>query len=95
MLTSIPKAKPVLVVDHDPKQIVEAEEYGVDLVLSGHTHAGQFFPATIATQLAVGKHRLYGYYKFGKTHAVITSGAGCFNMPIRVGTHNEVVEIII
>ena len=95
ILTDIPKTKPVLVVDHDPKHIVEAEEYGVDLVLSGHTHAGQFFPATIVTQLAVGKHRLYGHHKFGKTHSVITSGAGYFNIPIRIGTNNEVVEIII
>ena len=95
ILTDIPKTKPVLVVDHDPKHIVEAEEYGVDLVLSGHTHAGQFFPATIVTQLAVGKHRLYGHHKFGKTHSIITSGAGYFNIPIRIGTNNEVVEIII
>lgn len=95
ILTDIPKTKPVLVVDHDPKHIVEAEEYGVDLVLSGHTHAGQFFPATIVTQLAVGKRRLYGHHKFGKTHSIITSGAGYFNMPIKIGTHSEVVEIII
>ena len=95
ILTDIPKTKPVLVVDHDPKHIVEAEEHGVDIVLSGHTHAGQFFPATIAAQLAVGKHQLYGYHKFGKTHSVITSGVGYFNMPIRICTHNEVVKIIL
>lgn len=88
-------SKPVIVVDHDPKHIDEAGEYGIDLVLCGHTHAGQFFPATIAARLAVGQHRLYGCYKLGNTHSIVTSGTGFFNLPVRIGTNNEIVNIIL
>lgn len=87
--------KPVIVVDHDPKRIDEAGEYNIDLALSGHTHAGQFFPATIATRLAAGRHRHYGCNKSGNTHSIVTSGAGFFNLPVRIGTNSEIVNIIL
>ena len=87
--------KPIIVIDHDPQYMDAAVEQKADLILSGHTHAGQFFPASILTRIALGKHRFYGHHKVGSTHAVVTSGAGFFNLPIRIGTHNEIVEIII
>ena len=34
----------VILADHQPVQIEENVRQGVDLQLSGHTHAGQFFP---------------------------------------------------
>ena len=88
-------SKPVIVVDHDPKHAGEAAAQGADLVLSGHTHAGQFFPATIATYIAVGKERFYGCHKLGNTHSIVTSGVGYFNLPIRIGTNSEIVNIIL
>ena len=88
-------AKPTIVIDHDPQHMDAAVERKVDLILSGHTHAGQFLPASILTRIALGKHRFYGHHKVGNTHAVVTSGAGFFNLPIRIGTHNEIVEIIL
>ena len=88
-------AKPVVVVDHDPRYMDTAVAQDVDLVLSGHTHAGQFFPASVLTRIALGRRKFYGYHKVGNTHTVVTSGAGFFNLPIRVGTHNEIVEIIL
>lgn len=82
-------------LDHDPAGIPEAVEAGMDLVLCGHTHKGQFFPSTLFTKWANGKDYFYGYMIFGKTHAVITSGAGFFQLPIRVATNNEVVSIFL
>lgn len=87
-------SKPVIIVDHNPKHIDEAGDYDIDFVLSGHTHAGQFFPATMATRLTVGRHRHYGCYKLGNTHSIVTSGAGFFNLPVRIGTNSEIVNII-
>lgn len=89
----IEKSLPVVVLDHDPRAIPEAVEFGADLVLSGHTHRGQFFPMTYFTKLANGKHYFYGCESFGKTRAVISSGAGFFQLPVRIGTSNEVVDI--
>ena len=84
---------PTVVLDHNPSGISEAAEYGADLVLSGHTHKGQFVPVTYFTKLANGKHFFYGYEQFGKTQAIISSGAGYFQLPVRIGTDNEVVKI--
>ncbi len=84
---------PAVVLDHNPIGISEAAEYGADLVLSGHTHKGQFVPVTYFTKLANGKHFFYGYEQFGKTQAIISSGAGYFQLPVRIGTDNEVVKI--
>ena len=95
ILPELDAKKPTVVIDHDPRYAEEAAQQNADLVLSGHTHAGQFFPATVATRIAVGKQKLYGHHQIGNSHSIITSGAGIFNLPIRLGTYNEVVELII
>ena len=87
--------KPTIVVDHDPRYMDTAVAQNADLILSGHTHAGQFFPASTLARIALGKHRFYGHHKVGNTHTVVTSGAGFFNLPVRIGTHNEIVEIVL
>ena len=35
--------KPVIVMDHEPKEFKQLSEAGTDLDLSGHTHDGQIF----------------------------------------------------
>lgn len=85
----------VIVADHDPRYSDSAVENNADLILSGHTHAGQFFPASLITRISMRKHQFYGHYKTGKTHTIVTSGAGFFNLPVRIGTCNEVVELIL
>ena len=87
--------KPTIVVDHDPRYMDTAVAQNADLVLSGHTHAGQFFPASILARIALGKHRFYGHHKVGNTHTVVTSGAGIFNLPVRLGTSNEIINLTI
>ena len=95
LLSNCSRQKPVIVVDHDPKFISEAVAQGADLVLCGHTHAGQFFPASLLTKWAVGTKRFYGHHMEGTTHTVISSGAGVFNLPTRLGSCNEIVEIVL
>ena len=85
-------AKPTVVIDHNPQHIQEAAAVDADLVLCGHTHRGQFFPVTLFTKWANGKHYFYGHEIFGKTHAIITSGVGFFQLPVRVGTSNEIAD---
>lgn len=40
-------SRPIIVMDHEPRELSEAVDSGVDLDLSGHTHDGQMFPANI------------------------------------------------
>ena len=95
ILTGAKCEKPVILVDHDPQGILEAQQYGIPLVLCGHTHKGQFWPMDFFTKWANGEHYFYGQETFGNTQAIISSGAGYFNLPLRVGSDNEVVEIVI
>ena len=85
--------KPIVVLDHKPENIKEASEHGADLVLCGHTHRGQLFPVTLFTKWANGKGCFYGHNITEKTHSIITSGVGFFELPIRVGTNNEIADI--
>lgn len=93
LMEKIVPNKPLIVIDHNPKGIDEAADHGADLVLCGHTHRGQFFPVNIFTKWANGKRYFYGYERFGKTNAIISSGVGFFQLPVRIGTSNEVVDI--
>ena len=93
LATQIHPALPTIVLAHNPAGIRQAIPFQVDLVLSGHTHKGQFIPVTYFTKLANGKHYFYGHEQFGKTHAIISSGAGFFQLPVRIGTSNEIVDL--
>ena len=85
--------KPVIVVDHNPLGIDDGVRLGADLVLCGHTHKGQFFPATVFTKLAYGPRGFYGHYQTGRTHSVVSAGAGYFQLPVRLGTDSEIVAL--
>lgn len=85
--------KPRILLDHNPVGIGEGIENNVDLVLSGHTHKGQFFPATLFTKWSYGKQGFYGYSKTNGTHSVVSSGTGYFQIPMRIGTNSEIVQI--
>jgi uncharacterized protein len=91
-LFTIPENMPIIVIDHNPKSI---QEYGneVDLVLSGHTHKGQIFPANLMTKAIYIAD--YGHYQkeHGSPNLIVTSGAGIWGPPMRVGTNCEIVSI--
>lgn len=82
----------VVVIDHNPGNI---EEYGenVDLILSGHTHRGQIFPGNLMTGVMYTVH--YGHYQrdAASPHVIVSSGAGTWAMPMRIGSDNEIVSI--
>jgi hypothetical protein len=85
---------PVIVMEHNPAHI---GEYGkeVDLILAGHTHKGQAFPGSLVTRAMYTVD--YGYYQkdTDSPHVIVTSGAGTWGTPMRVGTNNEIVSIVL
>lgn len=87
--------RPLIVLDHQPMQFAQLEKAGADLVLSGHTHRGQLFPANFITRAIFKKAGAahYGYFKGEVLQAVITSGAGVWGPPLRVGTSSEAAVI--
>lgn len=91
LLQDLDKTKPVLVIDHQPRELEELSRAGADLDLCGHTHDGQIFPGNLVTRLMWDNS--CGYLKEGKMHNIVTSGAGVFGPYMRVGTKSEIVEI--
>lgn len=92
VMTEVDERLPLIVMDHNP---INIDKYGseVDLILSGHTHRGQIFPAGLVTKLIYTVD--YGYYQKDATspHVIVTSGVGTWGMPMRVGTNCEIVSI--
>ena len=83
---------PVIVIDHNPAKIDEYDN-NFDLILCGHTHKGQLFPANLITNAMYTVD--YGYYQkdANSPHVVVSSGVGYWGMPMRVGTNCEIVSI--
>lgn len=83
---------PVVVLDHNPSKIHTYTDEA-DLILCGHTHKGQLFPAGLITGAMYTVD--YGYYQKDaqSPHVIVTSGIGYWGMPMRVGTNSEMVSI--
>jgi predicted MPP superfamily phosphohydrolase len=77
---------------HQPSSLAIAEEEGISLQLSGHTHGGQIWPWTWVATRVHGRFN-YGLNRFGKLQIYTSSGAGTWGVPMRVGTKSEIVFI--
>ena len=81
-----------ILLTHVPRRLGIAEEAGISLQLSGHTHGGQIPPSTWLTQRIFGAYT-YGLKRFGDLLVYTSSGAGTWGPPMRVGTAPEIVLI--
>jgi predicted MPP superfamily phosphohydrolase len=91
IMNGIDKSKPLILMDHQPVKLIEAEENGVDLQLSGHTHHGQLWPFNFITKKVYGLSR--GYRVKGSTQYYVSCGVGTWGPPIRTGNKPEIINI--
>ena len=82
-------SKPIILIDHQPNQLADAQLIKADLQISGHTHNGQFFPFTLVIKRLF--ELSYGYKKSDDTHYYVTSGIALWGPPFRIGTNSEIV----
>jgi uncharacterized protein len=82
---------PLILMDHTPFGLDEAEKNNVDLQLSGHTHHAQMWPLNYITQKLYEQD--WGYLKKGKTQYYVTCGVGTWGPPVRTGSKTEIVNI--
>lgn len=80
---------PIILLDHQPFKLEQAEQSGVDLQLSGHTHNGQLFPANLIVKRIY--EQPWGYHRRGKTQYYVSSGAGVWGPPVRLGSDSEII----
>jgi uncharacterized protein len=80
---------PVLLLAHQPKQIDQAVEHGVDLQISGHTHGGQIWPFNLLVRL--DQPTVAGLSRHGARTQLYTSrGTGFWGPPFRVFAPSEI-----
>ncbi len=80
-------------LSHKPKYFERAVEAGVDLQLSGHTHAGQIPPMNLIVFLTF-KYP-YGLYRLKNSFLYTTSGTGVWGPPMRLFSSSEIVKIVL
>ena len=75
---------------HQPQVPRDAIKY-FDLMLSGHTHAGQIFPFGIFVKMIYPYFR--GLYKVDESYIYVSRGTGTWGPPIRFLSPPEVTVI--
>ena len=83
------KSKYTILLDHQPYDLNQAEEAGVDFQLSGHTHRGQVWPISWITDAVY--ERSWGHHQRGNTQYYVSSGLGIWGGKFRIGTQSEYV----
>ncbi|HEY6863725.1 MAG TPA: metallophosphoesterase [Burkholderiales bacterium] len=91
-LEGAPRADFRLLLAHNPKLAPLGARAGFDLQLSGHTHAGQFFPWTLAVRLVHAPH-VAGLSREGAMRVYVSAGTGSWGPPVRFGTSPEITLI--
>lgn len=81
-----------LLLSHQPRCIEDAARHGLDVVLCGHTHGGQMWPATYLVKLiypyAVGLHA-----HTDRTWIYVHPGTGWWGPPMRVAMPAEIALV--
>lgn len=93
ILEGVDRNLPVILMDHQPFNLQEAADAGVDLQLSGHTHHGQLWPFNYITNAIYELG--YGYQKKGNSHFYVSCGFGGWGPPVRTNSRPEIVKITI
>ncbi|GAA1613448.1 metallophosphoesterase [Actinoplanes couchii] len=84
-------ARASVLMAHQPIVIHDAVKHGVDLQLSGHTHGGQMWPATLIAEQS--NPTLAGLERYGDTQLYVSRGAGAWGPPVRVGAPSDITVV--
>jgi predicted MPP superfamily phosphohydrolase len=77
-----------ILLAHNPALAPLGEQAGFDVQLSGHTHAGQFFPWTLAVRAVHAPH-VAGLSRLNRMWVYVSAGTGSWGPPVRLGTATE------
>lgn len=82
---------PTILLTHQPRSLKYLKR-DVDLVICGHTHGGQIFPFSLLVWL--NQKYVYGLYNINNNMQLyVSSGAGLWGPPFRVGSNSEIVYL--
>jgi hypothetical protein len=87
------RARPVVLLAHDPTTWKRARAFDVDLQLSGHTHGGQIWPFHYLVRLVVPW--IAGLHRAGPSALYVSRGSGFWGPPMRLLAPAEITEIVL
>jgi predicted MPP superfamily phosphohydrolase len=87
----IDKSKPSILMYHVPTEIEAANNAGINLQISGHTHKGQLFPFNFLGRIVFPYFN--GLYEYNGTSLYVSQGTGTWGPPMRFGSRNEITLI--
>ena len=85
--------KYTIVLDHQPNDYSAEAAAKADLVLSGHTHGGQFLPINPIGEWIGANDATYGYERIDSTDFIVTSGISDWAIDFKTGCRSEFVVI--
>jgi predicted MPP superfamily phosphohydrolase len=85
-------AKPTILINHPPTAFDIPHQHGINLIVSGHTHQGQFWPFRYITHKIYGKYD-YGMHSYKDMISITSDGIGTYGPPMRLFNSPEVVMI--
>ncbi|MBP1656099.1 MAG: metallophosphoesterase [Bacteroidetes bacterium] len=91
LLKDVDRTRPVIMMDHQPFDLDSVAKAGVDVQLSGHTHHGQLWPLNYITKVVY--EQSWGYLRKSGTQFYVSSGAGSWGPPVRLGNRPEIVVL--
>lgn len=93
LIRNIDNKQFTILLDHQPYNLEESEQAGIDLQFSGHTHHGQVWPFNWVTDAIYEK--AFGTHQRGNTRYYVSSGLGIWGGKFRIGTRSEYVVLTI
>ncbi len=85
------QGQPVILMSHNPAVLDDAIDHGVDLLIAGHTHGGQFYPGVWI--VGALNPTLSGYYAFGDTQVFVTNGCRFWGPVARLGAPADITVL--
>ena len=91
-----PEGTATVLLSHQPNTWRRAQELGVELQLSGHTHGGQVALLWLHRSLSLARlitPFVAGLYRAGRSYLYVNRGAGSVMPMVRLGARPEVTEL--
>jgi predicted MPP superfamily phosphohydrolase len=84
--------QPSILINHPPTDFIAPHQHGINLIVSGHTHQGQFWPLRYITHLVYDTYD-YGMHPYESLTSITSNGIGTYGPPMRLFNSPEVVVI--
>lgn len=90
-LAGAPVGAVKIMLAHQPKSVHRAEAAGADLLISGHTHGGQYIPFNY--MITLDQPYVDGLHMHGRTQVYVSRGTGYWGPPVRIGAPSEITVL--